>query len=49
MKCTQPAHRGHSPPNGYIPDDYAGGYLRKNLALLEKKLNELAAQREGQE
>lgn len=28
---------------------YAGGYLRKNQALLENKLTELAAQREGQE
>ncbi|EYB99004.1 hypothetical protein Y032_0126g1349 [Ancylostoma ceylanicum] len=49
MKCTQPAHRGHSPQYGYLPDDYAGGYLRKNQALLENKLTELAAQREGQE
>ncbi|KAK6748695.1 hypothetical protein RB195_001359 [Necator americanus] len=49
MKCTQPAHRGHSPQCGYLPDDYAGGYLRKNQDLLEKKLTELAAIRESQE
>ncbi|VDK58446.1 unnamed protein product, partial [Cylicostephanus goldi] len=21
MKCTQPAHRGHSPQYGYLPED----------------------------
>ncbi|KJH45776.1 hypothetical protein DICVIV_08172 [Dictyocaulus viviparus] len=42
LKCTQPAHRGHSPQYGFLPEDYAGGYLRNNWELLNMKLSELA-------
>ncbi|XGW27934.1 hypothetical protein V3C99_008045 [Haemonchus contortus] len=43
LKCTQPAHRGHSPQSGCLPDDYSGGYLRKNWNVLLSKLTALAA------
>ncbi|KAK6062072.1 hypothetical protein COOONC_00265, partial [Cooperia oncophora] len=43
LKCTQPAHRGHSPQSGCLPDDYSGGYLLKNWDMLHSKLTELAA------
>ncbi|KAK5986731.1 hypothetical protein GCK32_001702 [Trichostrongylus colubriformis] len=46
LKCTQPAHRGHSPQSGCLPDDYSGGYLRKNWDMLHSKLTELAAKTE---
>lgn len=39
---AQPAHRGHSPQYGFLPEDYAGGYLRKNWNLLHSKLTDLA-------
>ncbi|VDL65917.1 unnamed protein product [Nippostrongylus brasiliensis] len=46
LRCTQPAHRGHSPQFGFLPEDYAGGYLRKNWELLQTKLTNLVNQME---